>query len=101
MMSINTFRRLAIVAIFVAILFARARPADAVIIFLKDRNAAPIAAHVVSEDSSSITIRQPLPGGKYRERVLSKTLIDDILRTVSPKRTTRAAMAVISLREWR
>ena len=62
-----------------------AGPVHAVIIFTRN-NPQPIAAYLVSQDTGTVTIRQPLPGGKFRERTLPRSEIEDMIITVSPKR---------------
>ncbi len=62
-----------------------AGPVYGVIIFTKN-SPQPIAAYLVAEAPDKITIRQPLPGGKFRERVLLRSQIEDLIVTVSPKR---------------
>lgn len=64
------------------------RPALAVLVFVKDAEQ-PIAALLVAQDADQVTIRVPLAGGKFQERVLRRSEIEDMIVSVSPERLAR------------
>ncbi len=62
-----------------------ARPAAAVILYLKDQDQ-PIRGYYVRENEHAVVLLELLPNGSTAERSVPRTQIDDMIRSVSEER---------------
>ena len=69
----------------VALILFAARPASAVIIFLKGQDQ-PLLGYLVRETSDVVVFRQLLEDGQQRRRTLSKSDIEELINSVSDER---------------
>jgi len=65
-----------------------ARPAWAVIVFLKNRPE-PIRGFLIQEDAIRVVVNELLPNGEAREQILPRVKIDDIIQAVSAERLSQ------------
>jgi len=56
------------------------------VVVLKKGSPKPIMGYLVRHDDRGVTVRENLPDGKYRDEVIARDQIDELLITVSPER---------------
>jgi hypothetical protein len=74
-----------IVALTLLAICLSAQPARAVLLFLKGKDQ-PIRGYFLRENEHVIVIRELLANGQTQERVVSRSEIEDVIKTVSPER---------------
>jgi hypothetical protein len=71
--------------LLVLLLCLTARPAAAVILYLKDQDQ-PIRGYYVRENEHAVVLLELLPNGSTAERTVPRAQIDDMIRSVSEER---------------
>ncbi len=71
--------------LLVLLLCLTARPATAVILYLKDQDQ-PIRGYYVRENEHAVVLLELLPNGSTAERTVPRAQIDDMIRSVSEER---------------